>query len=321
MQGVPFQPSFFHARDGPHRQGRHETWAKAVREFWGDEHVRRFNSMLKSSADLLGRPRRAGLLSVFVLALLLTACGAQDDILVPPRVDVTGIQVVAVFPFANDTAQLGLDEQLVDRLVSDLYTVGWYEIVSPERVAEEMARLRPSPFWRFDDEQWMEMARSVTLELDADGYVVGRISDYTEELTVSDRYFVAGVQESEGGPNAPELPPEWRVMQTTEVSVTVSARLVNAHTGAVVHEQRVVGIGRIDDERVLTWSLPSDPPETLRPAPHRRDVSRARDLALQQAFAAFAADILPQLREDTEEPVSASIESTAPSASAGTGGE
>lgn len=294
-------------------------------DVWGDEHVRLAETNANRFARLLRRPQPANLFLIVGLALMLAGCGAVGDTMTPPRADVSGIQVVAVFPFTNDTSELGLEEQLVQRLVSDLYAGGWYEVVSPERVADELARRRPSPFWAFDDEQWMDMARDVTWELGADGYIVGRIGNYEEDLTVDAPYPVAALDDAEGGTAALDAPPEWRVVQTTEVSVAVTARLVNAHTGDIVHEQHVIGVGRVDDERLLTWALPTEPPASLLPTPHRRDVARARELALQQAFAAFAADILPQLSEAADEsattPADATAPSTSPAAADGTGGD
>ena len=41
---------------------------------------------------------------------LIAGCSSGGQVLKPPHADVGGIQVVAVFPFANDTAQDGLEE-------------------------------------------------------------------------------------------------------------------------------------------------------------------------------------------------------------------
>src|SRR5690606_11344918 len=93
---------------------------------------------------------------------------------------------------------------------------------------------------------------------------------------------------------------EWFVVQTTEVSVELEARLVNAHTGDIVHQRRAVGVGRVDDGRLLNWSLAAEPPASLIPSPHRRDVARARELAVEDALAAFAEPILPRFHPEPD---------------------
>lgn len=220
-------------------------------------------------------------------AFLLAACGSGGGTLVPPRADVSGIQVVAVFPFGNETPHGGLGETFMDHLMTGLQAVGWYEIVPTEQVIDLMTERRMSSGGRIDDDVWVDMARDIAAELEADGIIIGNVIDYSDEVTVGAPYRV------DGGTSA-----EWRVDQTTRATVTVEAKLVNVHTGDAVHEQRAVGTGRIDEPRLLNWSSPSEPPATIVPTPHRRDVTRAREMAVQQAFAAFARDILPH-REAT----------------------
>lgn len=234
--------------------------------------------------------KRAVVLTLLGTAILAAGCAGG---VAPPAADVAGIQVVALFPFGNDTEQAGLEEVLLEHLAADLQAVGWYEVLSAEKVAEAMAQRRPPSFWDADDEQWLEMARDVTLELGGDGFVVGRIVSYEEEISVGEPY--AEVGENADGAEAETA--EWRVVQTTRVAVTLAAQFVNAHTGDVVHERTVVGVGRVDDVRLLNWALPTPPPEALLPSPHRRDIQQARELAVEQALRGFAADLLPQLQE------------------------
>jgi len=60
----------------------------------------------------------------------------------------------------------------------------------------------------------------------------------------------------------------------------------------------VRGVGRVDDVRLLNWTSPAPPPATLLPTTHRRDIPRARELAVEQALMGFAADLLPQRATD-----------------------
>lgn len=290
---------------------------------------------------LIRRRRRWNVMLLLGIALVIAGCAVDGDVLVPPRADVAGIQVVAVFPFANDTALTGLEDEVVDRLVAGLQAVGWYEVVPMERVAELLAQQRPSVFWDISDSRWLDRAREIAAEAGADGFIVGRVVDYAEEVTMGAPYAMqvvaadspvddeavapptadnepvdgpaAGGESDDGlaedhepddSPAADQpaevMPPEWRVDQTTRVAVTLEARLVNVHTGDIVYEQRAVGIGRIDEPRLLNWALPSEPPETLIPTAHRRDVPRARDLAVDQAFVALTRDILPQVETGAE---------------------
>lgn len=244
--------------------------------------------------------RRSGLLPAVAaaLAFMLAACTPAGDGWTPPPADVAGIQVVAVFPLANDTAQAGLEDELAARLLAGLHAVGWYEVVPMEAVAEQLARRRPSSLWNMDDETLVELARDIALELGADGFIVGRITGYGESVRVG-----APSRTPSGGGAPGEAPGEtmeWFVVQTTEVSVELEARLVNAHTGDIVHQRRAVGVGRVDDGRLLNWSLAAEPPASLIPSPHRRDVARARELAVEDALAAFAEPILPRFHPEPD---------------------
>lgn len=233
---------------------------------------------------LITRLRRQGRLpALLCLAVLAAGCAAGG--VVPPRADVAGIQVVVVFPFGNDTEQDGLEDQLLGRLTAALQATGWYEVVPAAQAAEHMAQRQPASLWKPDEEQWLELARETALDLGADGFITGRVIGYEEETVVGEPYAEQGAADGQ--------PAQWRVVQTTRVAVTVTARLVNAHTGEAVHHQTVRGVGRVDDVRLLNWTSPSPPPETAKPAPHRRDIPRARELAVEQALLGFAADLLP----------------------------
>lgn len=231
---------------------------------------------------------------VALLCLAALAAGCAPGAVAPPRADVAGIQVVAIFPFANDTNQAGLENELLQRVTEALQASGWYEVVPVAEVQERLSQRRPSPFVEPGDEQWLELARDVTLELGADGFIAGRIIGYEEETVVGEPYAeTPGAEEAAAG-----APTQWRVAHTTRVIVTVAARLVNAHTGEVVHERTVRGVGRVDDVRLLNWTSPAPPPAALLPATHRRDIPRARELAVEQALMGFAADLLPQRATD-----------------------
>src|SRR5690625_1762257 len=125
-------------------------------------HLRVDNGMIRR------RGRHA--LFVLVLAFLITGCASGGDVLVPPRADVAGIQVVVVFPFMNNTNQIGLEDDVVDRLVAGLQAVGWYEVVSRERVSEALAQHRASSLWEIGDNIWLDIARDIAAELGADGF-------------------------------------------------------------------------------------------------------------------------------------------------------
>lgn len=236
------------------------------------------------------RPRPGMLPCLLALALLTAACAAGGDGLAPPLADVAGIQVLAVFPFENDTAPAGLEDELHDLVLRGLQDVGWYEVVPAEQVEAMLARHRPSTLWNIDDAAWLELARDMAAEAGADGFILGRVTDYSDAVTMGAPYRVADTS-----------PPEWRADQTTRVVVALDVRLVNVHTGDVVHEQRSVGIGVIDSPRLLNWALPSDPPASLIPSPHRRDVALARTRAVRQAFLALADHLLPRRPAESTE--------------------
>src|SRR5690606_39259587 len=84
--------------------------------------------------------------AVLALALVLTACGSNwEQVLRPPRADVTGIQVVAVFPFASWTVDPGLARSITDRVYRALRDSGWYEVIPPEQVESVLVQRGVDP--------------------------------------------------------------------------------------------------------------------------------------------------------------------------------
>lgn len=216
--------------------------------------------------------------------LLLAGCTDPERVLAPPKADVEGIQTVAVFAVANETSERDLTDRAEAGLLERLGTVGWYEVVSPGRLAEFMLDRNMDPFdTDMDSPEWNEIARDITLNLDGDGYVLSLISDYTEAVELGSAYMAEGPDGM-----------QWLADQTTVVTVTWRGRLVNAHTGLVVYERTVVGEGHVSDARLLNWAIPESPPANVIPAAHRRDLPAAREAALVDALDKFTRNVLPQ---------------------------
>lgn len=223
------------------------------------------------------------MLVVLGAAVLLSACSSPSDGTLP-RADVAGIHAVLVFPFANGTDEPNLDRAVVQGVVDRLAGVGWYDVLAPERAEQPLAERRLETADMDDTAAaWLETARDIALELSADGFVVGAVVDHTDSLHVGAPYRNFDAQDV-----------QWLADQTTRVTVTVRGKLINAHTGATVYERTVTGHGDVVEARQLNWVIAESPPASLVPAPHRRDVERARQRAVDDALEKLTADLLPQ---------------------------
>ncbi|HEY8495908.1 MAG TPA: hypothetical protein VIK98_02585 [Limnochordales bacterium] len=221
--------------------------------------------------------------ALLVLALALSGCtGDYEQVLRPPRADVTGISVVAVFPFASWSSDPGLARALTDGVLRSLQDSGWYQIIPPEQVESVMAR------WRVDSRQVTggDIAREIAAELGADGFVVGIADYYFEDVALDMPYRSRGEQ--------PEAGVNWRVDQRTSVTVGMQAQLVNVHTGLVVHRWSGQRTAEVTEVRQLLWWSAEPPPRSVLPPTHRRDIPKAREQAIQKAVDAFTADLLPR---------------------------
>ena len=220
--------------------------------------------------------------ALLVLAVALTGCtGDYEQVLRPPRADVAGISVVAVFPFASWSSDPGLARALTEGVLRSLRDSGWYEIIPPEQVESVMAR------WRVDSRQVTggDIAREIAAELGADGFVVGIADYYFEDVSLDVPYpYRSGQPESVS----------WRVDQRTSVTVGMQAQLVNVHTGLVVHRWSGQRTAEVIEVRQLLWWSAEPPPRSVLPPTHRRDIPKAREQAIQKAVDAFTADLLPR---------------------------
>ncbi|HEY8416708.1 MAG TPA: hypothetical protein VIK93_01590 [Limnochordales bacterium] len=231
--------------------------------------------------------------ALIILTLALAGCsGDWEQVLRPPRADVSGIQVVAVFPFASWTSDPSLARTLTDQVYRAVRDSGWYStVIPPEEVESELLRRRIDP----RDVTGGSVAREVAAALGADGFIAGIAAYYFEDVSL-DRPFVRD-------DGQPQVGTHWRVRQTTRVVVGLQGQMVNVHTGTVVHRWEGTRTGEVADVRDLVWSSADPPPTSALPSPHRRDVPEARDKAVRQVVEAFTADILPYyewVRRDNE---------------------
>lgn len=243
---------------------------------------------------------------LFAAALLLSACTDPQRALAPPNADVSGIQTVVVFPLSNQSREGELEKTIVNELTEQLRAVGWYDVIGPDRVAPLLGDLRiDAEDIRPDSAAWLETAREIAMELDADGFVTGSVLEYTTNVMISSPYrgeaatgaspaAEADLVDLDTPDGSADQSIEWFVDQTTEAKVVVRGQLVNVHTGVTVYERTATGRGRVTDARQLNWSTDQTPPESLIPTPHRRDIDSARTDAVEAVLNAFTADILPQ---------------------------
>lgn len=225
--------------------------------------------------------RPAAALALILLGTLAAGCeGGLEQAMVPPKADVTGIQRVAVMPFANASERPDLADELHEEVLAVLRESGWYEVVSPDEVASLLASERLDA-----RDVSGKLARDLGLALEADGVIVGTALEYAEDVAVDSPFLVSN--------DAAGEPPAWQADQHTTVTVSFSAELINVHTGAVVHGRQVQVEAVITDSRPLNWLGTEPPPGTVVPSPHRRDIAQARQEAVRKAARLFTADILP----------------------------
>jgi len=238
------------------------------------------------------RARAVVLPALLLLAVALAGCtGDYEQVLRPPRADVTGISVVAIFPFVPMSSDPGLARAFTDGVLRSLRDSGWYQVIPPEQVESVMAE------WRVDSRQVTggPIAREIAAELGADGFIVGIADYYFEDVALDVPYPSRGGQ--------PEAGVNWRVDQRTSVTVGMQAQLVNVHTGAVVHRWNGQRTGEVTDVRQLLWWSADPPPRSALPSTHRRDIPKAREEAIKKAVDAFTADLLPRyewVRRETD---------------------
>ncbi|MFS8543287.1 MAG: hypothetical protein LOD91_05535, partial [Limnochordales bacterium] len=233
--------------------------------------------------------------AVLALALVLTACGSNwEQVLRPPRADVTGIQVVAVFPFASWTVDPGLARSITDRVYRALRDSGWYEVIPPEQVESVLVQRGVDPRSVVGG----QLAAEVAQELGADAYVAGVADYYFEDASMDAPYARPASEPQEGV--------QWWVRQRTMVIVGMQGHMYNVHTMQEVHRWQGQREAEVYDARQLNWVSADPPPPSVIPPVHRRDIPRAREEAIQRAVDSFAADILPRYewtqREPAEQP-------------------
>ncbi len=226
--------------------------------------------------------RAVALPALLVLAVALTGClGEYEQVLRPPRAPVQGISVVAVFPFASWSSDPGLARALTDGVTRALRNSGWYQVIPPEQVESAMISRR------VDTRQVTggQIARQIAQALGADAFITGIADYYLDDVSMDVPYRVQSTQPSTGT--------NWRVSQRTLVIVGMQAQMVRVDSGSVVHRWNGQRRSEVTETRQLNWWSADPPPRSVIPIPHRRDIPRAREEAIQRAVDAFTADILP----------------------------
>lgn len=222
------------------------------------------------------------LLMFTVMALLLAACSHDRvEVQIPPRARVDGIRTIAVLPFDSLASDPGLAIEFEQRIIQQLRQSAWYDRVIEARVDSLLGTLQGSAF----ELSTPAARREARDRLQADAVIIGAATYYFEDVSRS----AAECRQC----NDPDRR-SWSVAQTTQVSVTLNARMINLHTGETVYSRISTG----DDRNYTTHSIRNyrgaePPPASAIPQVSRQQVPFTRQIAIDRAVRDFVRDLLP----------------------------
>lgn len=229
--------------------------------------------------------RKLGIL--LILAILLVGCSNYERVMVPPRVTMGAGKSVAVLFFDNLTPEYAISyevEQALTRKLSEHYRV--LEPAQTEWALVRLGLLRgemPSS----------EQAISLGQLLGVDAVIFGEVSSYYTPITQSPPYIAESkIISTSTGARAYR----WELTQNTRVMVSFIGRVINTHSGNMIHRHSVTGESVTDRKITLfdEWLPEGKKPDLFfLPRPNEHDVPEQRKLAIRQAVDQFTADLLP----------------------------
>lgn len=230
-----------------------------------------------------GHRLRGAAVGALLLAAALVAAACTHDVeqvLLPPRVDMQGIETIAVLPFDNYSLDPGLGVGLEDGITAALQRA--YRVVDRGQVMAALAEEGLMPVHLTSP----EIARRVGRRLGADAVVSGAATYYFEDVVVDAPHCVGCNQEG--------ATPLWRTQHQTVVIVSLSARLIEVDSGNVRYTRTVDGENTQSETiHIRAWTDRQPGPEAYVPRPSRKDVPLARRRAIQRAVDLWTRDLLP----------------------------
>lgn len=228
--------------------------------------------------------RKLGVL--VILALLMAGCANYERVMVPPKVSIGPGKSVAVLFFDNLTDEYTISYEVEQQLVRTLG--GYYRVLEPAETEWALVRLGLLRGEMPNSDQAIRLGQM----LGVDAIVFGEVSSYYTPITQTPPYIIA----NRTNPTSGKRENRWELMQNTRVMLSFTARVVNTHSGNMVHRQRVEGESARDRKVALfdKWLPDGQKPSAFfLPKPDRFDIPDQTKYALRQAVEQFSADLLP----------------------------
>lgn len=227
--------------------------------------------------------KRKSFLLILLVLLVAAGCGTDRELVtMPPDAPVEEIDRIAVVGFRNFSTDPGLAVALEAKIEQILADSGRYTVVHSAVALAAMADLGIAPEQLASPDAVMALGRRINV----DAIITGEALYYDETITV-DRPTCYGCERA-------DRTPYWSTSHDTRVTVRMRAQLIEVASGSIIWSRNTEG--RYTNARYINISHTGRdrPPDVLVPRPDRRDVTGARDIAIQRAVTDFTKDLLPQ---------------------------
>lgn len=220
--------------------------------------------------------------------LLLTGCAGYEWVQVPPKVEVGGNGTVAVLFFDNFTDDYALSYEVEQEIVRILS--GYYRVLGPQEVEWALVRLGLMRGEVPSRDQVIRLGQM----LGVDAVVTGEVSGYFDPINQTQPYPTGRTQTDEQG----RIYRQYEFLETTQVMVSFSARVMDTRSGNVIHRQRVQGEYSSERKEIIRfprewWPEGRVPSTWDLPRVSQQDLRYVREVAIREAVSSFTADLMP----------------------------
>ncbi|HHT74320.1 MAG TPA: hypothetical protein GX008_11480 [Firmicutes bacterium] len=223
---------------------------------------------------------RLALVSILVVAALLSGCFGRERVMVPPKNDLGGAESIAVIYFENYTDQPNISYDVEEKVAGKLRE--YYYVAERGEVERALAELGLRRGLVPTRDEILRLGR----KLDVDAIVTGEVGFYFEEVVQNPPHIARLYEE---GTKA-----VWEVAQRTKTVVNFTGRVIDARTGNILYTRRAEGESSEFRNTTLSWTSPHEAPSwVLIPSPSKMDIPNVRARAVSHAADQFTADLLP----------------------------
>ncbi|HPT83142.1 MAG TPA: hypothetical protein PLM25_04575 [Limnochordia bacterium] len=223
-----------------------------------------------------------------LVAVLLSGCAGYQRVQHPPKVTVGGSNTIAVLFFDNFTDDYAISHEVEQELVKTLS--GYYRVLPPAEVEWALVRLGLLRGQSPDRNQAVRLGQM----LGVDALVMGEVSAYFQPINQTPPYPTGKTTKDEKGNTLYQ----YEYLETTQVMVGFTGRVMETRSGNVIHRLRVEGQSQSERKEIVRWPREWWP-EGRRPStwdlpnPSYAQVPYVRQNAIRQAVSHFVQDLMP----------------------------